>query len=408
MSRPGAPYWHDAFPRSRRPAFGRFRGHTETDVVIVGAGLTGCACAVSFASAGIKVIVLEADRLGGGATRGSVRLIREDPDASFLAASANLGVRPSRTIWQAMRRASLDFATALRRLRIKCDLAPEDLLTLAPRDANAVRLLRREYQARRDAGFDHTWMTAAAVSRAAGVDAGAAIRTHGSAVDPYRACVGLAAAAIARGAQVFEQSAARKLRGGRKSIDVATDTGGSIRASAVIITTPAAPGLQALRRHLRARQTYTVLTERLPASVRRELGPRKAALRDASLPPHLLRWMDDGERVLFAGAGQPPVPARALEKVLVQRTGQLMYELSTIYPPVSGARAEWMWATSFDDTVDGLPYIGPHRNFPRQLFALGHGRHGEGVAWLAARVLLRHFMDEPAKGDEHLGFARIL
>ena len=85
-----------------------------------------------------------------------------------------------------------------------------------------------------------------------------------------------------------------------------------------------------------------------------------------------------------------------------------MYELSTIYPPVSGARAEWAWTTAFDDTVDGLPYIGPHRNFPRQLFALGHGRHGDGVAWLAARVLLRQFMAEPAKGDEHLGFARIL
>ena len=85
-----------------------------------------------------------------------------------------------------------------------------------------------------------------------------------------------------------------------------------------------------------------------------------------------------------------------------------MYELSTVYPPVSGARAEWAWATALDDTVDGLPYIGPHRNFPRQLFSLGHGRHGDGVAWLAARVLLRQFLDEPAKGDEHLGFARIL
>ena len=65
-------------------------------------------------------------------------------------------------------------------------------------------------------------------------------------------------------------------------------------------------------------------------------------------------------------------------------------------------------AFAFDDTVDGLPYIGPHRNFPRHLFALGLGRHGVGRAWLAARILLRQIAGEPAKGDELFGFSRNL
>jgi glycine/D-amino acid oxidase-like deaminating enzyme len=99
---------------------------------------------------------------------------------------------------------------------------------------------------------------------------------------------------------------------------------------------------------------------------------------------------------------------RALDKVLVQRTGQLMYELSLLYPAISGVGAEQSWAFSHEGTVDGLPFIGLHRNFPRHLFALGHGRHGCAVAWLAARVLLRQFTDEPAKGDELLGFTRVL
>jgi glycine/D-amino acid oxidase-like deaminating enzyme len=227
-----------------------------------------------------------------------------------------------------------------------------------------------------------------------------------SGLDPYRACVGLAAAAAARGAVIFERSPARKFRGGRKLIEVTTEAG-TIRATAAIITASSAPGLQSLRRHLRPRHTYAVVTERLPAAVRRQLGPQNVAQHDGAALPHLLRWVD-GERVLFTGAEQPPTPARAAGKVLIQRTGQLMYELSTIYPPISGARAEWSWATAFDETVDGLPYIGPHRNFPRQLFMLGHGRHGEAVAWLGARVLLRHFTNQAARGDEHLGFARIL
>ena len=189
---------------------------------------------------------------------------------------------------------------------------------------------------------------------------------------------------------------------------VVTTPSGSVRADAVIVAAGAPiQDLRALRRHLRPREAYGVVTEPLPAAVRRELGRRAAAIQDAAAPTHVLRWLKD-DRVLFAGADQAPPPARAREKVLNQRAGQLMYELSTLYPAISGAQAEWAWAFTHDETVDGLPYIGPHRNFPRHLFALGHARHGAGTAWLAARVLLRQFSGEPAKGDALLGFGRIL
>ena len=111
---------------------------------------------------------------------------------------------------------------------------------------------------------------------------------------------------------------------------------------------------------------------------------------------------------MFAGADQAPAPARMRDKTLVQRSGQLMYELSTLYPAVSGTKAEWAWDYSYEATADGLPYIGRHRNFPRHLFALGHGRHGAAVSWLAARVLLRLFQEVPDKGEDLLGFSRIL
>ncbi len=195
----------------------------------------------------------------------------------------------------------------------------------------------------------------------------------------------------------------RRIRAGRKLVEVTTATG-TVRAQAVVIATGAAlPDLRALRRHLHPQQSYAVVTEPLPAAVRRELGRRAAALRDGASPPHFLRWLKD-DRVLFAGADQAPVPARARDKMLVQRSGQLMYELSTIYPAISGAMPEWSWDVTHDLTVDGLPYVGLHRNFPRHLFALGHGRHGAAVAWLAARLLLRQFQGVAGQGRRTLRF----
>ena len=402
-----APLWLDRFPKTRRPAHPRLRGELDADVVVVGGGLTGCACAASFAAAGIKVIVLEAERVGAASTAASTGLIREDFDASFEDTARALGLRAARMLWQGMRRASLDFAAAIKRANIRCDLVPEDLLHVAPRDGDAVKRLRARTDARRAAGFEHTWMTASALAREASLEGGGAIRTRGFAFDPFRACLGFAEAAGGRGATFFERTPVRRIRASRKSVAVTAGTG-TVRAEAVIIATGAAlPDLRALRRHLHHQQSHAVVTEPLPAAVRRELGRRAAALRDSSSPPHFLRWLKD-DRALFVGADHDPVTARAHDKTLVQRSGQLMYELSTIYPAISGAMPGWAWDLTHDTTVDGLPYVGLHRNFPRHLFALGHGRHGAAVSWLAARLLLRQFQGVPDKGDELFGFSRIL
>lgn len=401
------PFWLDRFPRSRRPLYPRLRGRVETGVVIIGGGLTGCACAWSFAAAGVNVTVLEADAVGAGATAAAPGLVREDFDASFHVTSAVHGVRAARLLWRGMRRASLDLPAALRRLQARCELTDGDLLHIAHREADASKRLRREYQSRRDAGFDHTWLAPAAVLRDAAVESGGAIRTRGAGLDPYRACLALATGSADRGARIHEKSAVRRVRHHRTHVEVATDDG-AVKADAVIVATSAPiADLHALRRHLEAETGYVVVTEPLPAAVRREMGRRTSSLQDSSAPPHFLRWLRD-DRVLFAGAAQPEVPARAREKTLVQRTGQLMYELSTLYPAISGLHPDWAWDVTHYQTVDRLPFIGPHRNFPRHLFALGGSRHGSGFAWLSARILLRHFQEEPAKGDDLFGFSRVL
>ena len=401
------PIWLDRYPKSRRPSYPRFRGDLDTEVVIVGGGLTGCVTAWSFAVAGVKTVLLEADSIGRGATTESAGLIREDFDASFRENAAAHGLRAPRTMWQTMRRASLDFPAAIRRLGIRCDLAPADCLTFARAYSENPRLLQREYQSRREAGLDHIWLKSAAVSRQAGIDSGGAIRTHGFALDPYRACVGFAAAATSRGAQLHEDSPVRRIRAGRKQVVVSTATG-TIRASAVVVaTSPGLADLRALRRHLKAIDAYAVVTEPLPAAVRRQVGSRSSALRDIDIPHHLLRWLKD-DRVFFSGADQPVVADRARSKALVQRTGQLMYELSVLYPAISGLQPEWAWSSTHYETVDRLPFIGLHRNFPRHLFAMGAAQHGAGFAWLAARILLRQYQGEPSKGDDLFGFSRVL
>jgi glycine/D-amino acid oxidase-like deaminating enzyme len=85
-----------------------------------------------------------------------------------------------------------------------------------------------------------------------------------------------------------------------------------------------------------------------------------------------------------------------------------MYELSLLYPAISGIQPVRAWDVPVARTVDGLPYLGTHRNYPRHLFALGIDPHRLGHCWLAARLLLRHYQGAAEKSDAPFGFGRIL
>ena len=403
-TRRGVPFWLTGVP-PRRASYPRHRGHLAVDVVVVGGGLTGCATAYAFAAAGIDVMLLEANGVGQGSTASSAGLLMQEQDADYRSLEGRQGRRAARRVWQMSRRAMRDGAATLRRLRVRCQLERQELITFTS-DPDGVPDLRRELKLRKAAGLEAVWLTADRLQRATRLEAQGGILTHGHAqMDPYRACLGLAAAAAKRNAIICERSPVVRVRAERHGVDLRTDRG-TVRAGRVVVATGSAtPLFPSLARHVRQMEAYLVLTPPLGAAIRKELGARDAVLRDTTDPRHVLRWMRDG-RVLFGGADQPRTPDRRREKVLVQRTGQLMYELSLLYPAISGIQPERSWVVPIQTTADGLPYVGPHRNYPHHLFALGHGRSGLGSAFLASRILLRHHQERPDKEDGLFGFGR--
>ena len=395
--------WLDRFPRTRVPAHPQLRGSVTADVAIVGGGLTGCATAYTFAASGIKVVLLDEGQLGRGSTGSSAGWMADDPGACFVDVERALGLRTARRAWQLWRRAALDFAALIKRLDLHCYLESRDSLLVAATPEQAIRL-KKEQKSRREAGLDVPSIAPKSIAEEAAIAAVAGVRTHQAAtLDPYRAALGLAAAAVDRSARIFERSPVRRVTFQPRFVDVVT-AGGTVRVDRVVIATGMPTSLfKSLVRHFWLRTSFLAMTEPIPAKIRHQLGNRMAVVRDSAAPSHLVRWVDD-ERLIVAGADSRLVPPRLRDKTIVQRTGQLMYELSTIYPEISGLAPEYGWEAPYAQTADGLPYIGPHRNFPRHLFALGDSSHSVTGAYLASRILLRHYRGEIEPADEVFGF----
>src|SRR5258705_9435973 len=130
-TRYGRSPWVEGFPKSRVPSYPRHREPVQTDVVIVGGGLTGCATACAFAFAGVKVALVEADQIGRASSGSSTGWIADDPGVGFLDIQQALGRRAARHVLRSGHRAALDFGALLRRLNVKCDLEARGSLLVA-------------------------------------------------------------------------------------------------------------------------------------------------------------------------------------------------------------------------------------------------------------------------------------
>ena len=394
--------WLDGTPRRQFPSL---RGALTADVVIVGGGVTGAAAAWMFADAGVRVAVVEGAHVGRGSTAASTALLMQEPDKDFHEHADRYGRAAARRIWQLSRLATRDFVRTLKRLRIACDLAELDSLYYTT-DPSAVERMRREYRLRRAAGIQAAWLDAPRLRRITGIPGAGAIRTRGNAqVDPYKACLGLLRAAQRRGAHIFERSPVRRIETSGPGVTVIT-AAGTIRAGRVIIATGyATPEFKPLAARFRMMHTYVIATERLAARARADIGLGRVMLWDTGRPYHYARWTAD-HRLLLGGGDRARLPERQRRRALRESATALLDHFTRLYPALLGVRIDRVWEGLFAMTPDGLPYIGPHRRYPKHLFALGYGGNGMTFGFLAARLLLDWFGGKRSADHQLFAFNR--
>lgn len=410
MSVPSTRYgispWLDAVPVKKRREFPAFRGVITHPVVIVGGGMTGAMTAYACAAAGMKVMLLEADRIGLGGSGRATGLFSGEATDSYRELEARAGRRAARALFDAMQDAPRDLAATVRRLGIKAGFDLETSFRFVS-PGQSDKLLKREIASREAAGLKSGWIAPAVITKQTAIDSPGGMRLpEGGFADPLKLTYGFLSAAIKQGAKVYEKSAVKKITFTRKTATAYLDAGAITTANLIICTGEPTSLFKPLERHLRHEDRYAVLTEPLPAAVRAELGQRNALVIDTDTPPHQL-WFTADHRALFTGADQKRPADRLRHKTLVQRTGQLMYELSRLYPAISGAAPAYGWDVPLAHPVDGVAYAGSHRNFPFQSFAFGTS-HDPARAFLASRIILRNIQRRPEKGDEHFSFARNL
>ena len=400
----GTSYWVDQFT-GKPPRHPTLEGAHHVDIAVIGGGITGCLAAYAFVNAGFSVLLLDADRVGRGSTAASTALVMQEPDLDFRDLAARYGTARTRQVWAQSARSVRGLVSLIRRLRIAADLR-EVLSVYWSLHEGAAADLQRELRVRRSAGIRGTWLNAVALKEQIGIEGAGGILTRGNAqVDPYRACLGIAMRSHAKGVEIYERSSVQRVRGTPRGVTIDLEKGEVNANWAVIATGYATPEFKPLAGRFRMSNTYVITTAPIDARLRRTMGSR-AMWWDTDTPYHYARWTPD-HRLLFGGRDLPRRRTRRRSAVLSRQVGRLHADLLDLYPAVEHVSVDYAWEGLFATTRDGLPFIGTHRRYPRQLFALGYGGNGMTFGFLAAEVLVRAVKSTLTDADRFFGFHRI-
>ncbi|MBN8956650.1 MAG: FAD-binding oxidoreductase [Rhizobiales bacterium] len=356
---------------------------TNIDVAVVGGGYTGLSCALELARQGVKVAVVEAERIGfqassrnGGMVTGGLKLAQG-------AMSSQLGQdRAAAILKEAI--GTLDFIEMLieregiachfrRTGRFTCAYSRRDYDALAARTDQIAELtggaayMLPPSRQREEIGSDH-------------YRGGMVVKASG-ALHPSLYLRGLATAAARAGATLIDGTRAtgfeRQANGWRIKTERGDITARDVMVGTNGYTGPATPWL---RRRVVPVASFIIATEELPADLTKRLVPNGRMLADTRRVLSYFRLSPDGKRVLWGGrVGTSAMEAR-------KSALRLRAMMCRVWPELADARLTHSWNGNVAFTFDYLPHLGVHNGMHYAM-----GCQGNGVAmqtWLGYQAAL--------------------
>jgi gamma-glutamylputrescine oxidase len=376
----------------RTLAFPALDGDTRADVAIVGGGYTGLSAALHLAEAGVAVVLIEAERVGWGASgrNGGQLHSGQRRDQDWL--EKRLGPDAARRLWDLAGEARATTLGLIARHSIACDWRPGLIETVHKRrlvhdEIAYVEKLRTVYRY-----ADVEWLDRAALAEAIGTDVYFGGRRDAGAghLDPLKFAQGLARAAAGAGARLHEGTRAVAIGGGaRRSVET---TGGIVAADIVILAGNGyLAGLDpAIEARVMPLDNYILATEPIGAGRAGGLIPGGEAVSDSRFVVYYFRPDADG-RLVFGGgetySRRPPTDV----------AGFVRRHLVRIYPQLGKTPIDYAWGGTLAITRHRLPFI---RRLRAGVYAAaGYSGQGVALAPFAGKILAEAIGGHPGRFD---------
>jgi glycine/D-amino acid oxidase-like deaminating enzyme len=356
------------------------RASLKTDLVIVGAGITGALLAFRAFQRGIPAVVIDRRPPGLGSTAASTALLQFEIDTPLIRLAEQIGFERASRAWLRCLRATSELAGLVRALRIPCDFTPRRALYLSGSKLNASEMASEEHW-RRTIGLPSKLLSANELFQLVGIEREAALLSDGVAdVDPVRLTAGLLQRASQGSVQIFSPVNLAEVVASSRGVSMVTGDGVELEAKTLVFATgyELAKGVPSAG-HKRT-STWAFATPPQATT-----WGQCELIWEAAEPYLYLRCTADG-RVVVGGEDEPFSDEAARDALIPSKLAALQQKTRRLMPWLD-VTADYAWAGTFGESDDGLPSIGSVPDMPNCHAVLGYGGNGFTFGMIAAQII---------------------
>lgn len=353
---------------------------TQSDVVIIGAGISGAMQADALSEAGFSVLVVDRRGPVRGSTPASTALLQYEIDQPLTKLTRQIGEEAAIRAWRRSRLALDGLAARIKELSI-APVIRRDSLYLAGNVLDADGLAR-EHEARRHAGLETTLLDAATLKERFGIDRKAALLGYNNLeADPVVLAAGFLRAAISRGARLAWPVEITDLDAGPRSVSLRTREGHRIRCRHLVFATGYELPFGKLPKGHQVLSTWALAT----VPQKRRLWADCCFVWEASDPYLYMRTTRDG-RVICGGEDEDFVDEDKRDALIEQKTRAIQRKLGKILPQLS-TEVDYAWTGTFGASATGLPAIGKMPDLRNCWTVMGFGGNGITYSRIGAEIV---------------------
>ncbi|CTQ53418.1 Gamma-glutamylputrescine oxidoreductase [Roseibium album] len=357
-------------------------GELNCDVCVVGGGYTGLSAALHLAERGMNVALLEANKIGWGASGRNGGQVGSGQRVEQTVLEERHGKSHAKLLWELAEDSKTIVRSLIARHDISCDYTPGILhadhrKSFVEESRDYVEHLRLVY------GYeDIRFIDGDEIGEHVGSP-----RYHGGSLDmgaghlhPLNFALGLGRAALSAGAKIYEETKVTGIDGlGQQRVTIKTGNG-EVRANHLILACNGYLGSldRQTAAHVMPINNFIIATEPFSESEASEIIPNNIAVADSKFVINYFRMSAD-RRLLFGGGENYGYRFPEDIKSFVQRP------MLDIFPQLEDAEIDYGWGGTLAITPKRMPYFA--RLAPNALTATGYSGHGVAMATLGGQVL---------------------
>lgn len=393
------PYWllHHGLVNN----FPSLSKNISTEVAIIGAGISGALAAWYLCKAGFKVAIFDRRHAGMGSTVASTGILQYEIDTPLNKLINKVGEKNATRSYILCREAIYKLGDICYELNNKDVYQTKPSFQFASYKKD-VPSLRKEYQLRKQRGFELDWLEPQDIQKKFGFNKPAGLLSKdGAESDAYKITQLILERCQQQGLQVYDHTTIKKILHDKKNIELVTDENKKIKARWLIMACGYESQKYLPKQIEILHSTFAIVSESMP---QKNFWHKNAIIWETAQPYLYIRTTSDN-RILVGGKDIESTDPAKRDQILGSKTKDLEQAFARLFPNIR-FKTDFAWAGTFSSTKDGLPYIGSIAGKPRSYFSLGFGGNGITFSVIGAEIIRDHLLGKKNSDAAIFSFQR--